>query len=97
MPHSSHQRSPREVRLALCYVLQSTRRHATTEHEIVDPSWIDPRSSGPWFDGWRSLPPDLELPDDSPPTSPARTWLLSSGWRRFGLIRVDEVPSAASG
>ena len=29
------------------------------------------------------------------PTSPPRTWLLSTGWRRCGLIRVDEVPAAA--
>jgi hypothetical protein len=93
--HARLLRSPREVRLALCYVLQNTRRHATTEHEMVDPDWIDPRSSGPWFDGWRSPPDAFASPAEAPPTSEPRTWLLSKGWRRCGLIRVDEVPPAA--
>ena len=100
--HARALRSPREVRAALCYVLQNTRRHATTERTMVDPTWIDPRSSGPWFDGWREAPGGLARADTgepgSPgkrPTSPPRTWLLSTGWRRCGLIRVDEVPAAA--
>ncbi len=93
--HARTLRSPREVRLALCYVLQNTRRHAATEREIVDPTWIDPRSSGPWFDGWRSAPQGYEAPPGEPPVREPRTWLLSAGWRRAGLIRVDEVPSAA--
>ncbi len=93
--HARILRSPREVRLALCYVLQNTRRHATTESEIVDPEWIDPRSSGPWFDGWRSRPESFEPPEGRAPTAEAQTWLLAQGWRRCGLIRVDEVPSAA--
>ena len=85
------------MRLALCYVLQNTRRHATTRDEMVDPAWIDPRSSGPWFDGWRSLPDGFAPPPEREPTSKPRTWLLSEGWRRCGLIRIDEVPSAAFG
>ncbi len=64
--HARILRTPREVRNALCYVLQQTRRHETTDRVMVDPNWIDPRSSG-----------------------------LTHGWRRHGLIRVDEVPSAA--
>jgi REP-associated tyrosine transposase len=93
--HARILRSPREVRHALCYVLQNTRRHATTEQEIVDPHWIDPRSSGPWFDGWRSPPEGFAAPRENPTTAEPQTWLLSEGWRRHGLIRVDEVPSAA--
>jgi putative transposase len=93
--HARILRSPREARYALCYVLQNTRRHATTEREMVDPCWIDPRSSGPWFDGWRSVPDDFAPPPEEAPTSESQTWLLSEGWRRAGLIRVDEVPSAA--
>jgi REP element-mobilizing transposase RayT len=92
--HARALRSPREVRNAICYVVQNTRRHATTERELVDPGWIDPRSSGPWFDGWRGAP-DRPEPTGDPPTSQPRTWLLSRGWRRSGLIRVDEVPAAA--
>jgi REP element-mobilizing transposase RayT len=93
--HARILRSPREVRLALCYVLQNTRRHATTEREIVDPDWIDPRSSGPWFHGWRTFPEAFAPPHGQAPTAEPQTWLLSEGWRRHGLIRVDEVPRAA--
>lgn len=101
--HARALRSPREVRLALCYVLQNTRRHATTARTLVDPSWIDPRSSGPWFDGWRlrnagealAAAHGLHDAGEIAPTSPPRTWLLATGWRRHGLIRLDEVPSAA--
>jgi REP element-mobilizing transposase RayT len=92
--HARILRSPREVRLALCYVLQNTRRHATTDAEMVDPSWIDPRSSGRWFDGWRSVPEGFAAPTEEAPTRAAQTWLLSEGWRRHGLIRADEAPAA---
>jgi REP element-mobilizing transposase RayT len=91
--HARALRSPREVRVALCYVLQNTRRHVTTEREMLDPAWIDPRSSGPWFDGWRGGAPALARGD--PPTASARTSLLSSGWRSAGLVAIDEVPPAA--
>jgi hypothetical protein len=93
--HARVLRSPREVRLALCYVLQNARRHATTADAIIDPAWIDPCSSGKWFDGWRSLPEGVAPPDGPPPVAPAQTWVLSIGWRRRGLIRIDEVPPAA--
>ncbi len=95
--HARVLRSPREVRNALCYVLQNTRRHATSEDEIVDPTWVDPRSSGPWFDGWKDAPEGVASPATDRPTADPQTWLLSEGWRRAGLIRVDEVPSAAFG
>jgi REP-associated tyrosine transposase len=93
--HSRILKSPREVRVALCYVLQNTRRHATTDTEILDPCWIDPRSSGPWFDGWWRAPDGPAPPGEEPPTAEPQTWLLSDGWRRHDLIRVDEVPRAA--
>lgn len=92
--HARVLRTPREVRHALCYVLQNTRRHLTRDGGIVEPGWIDPRSSGPLFDGWRDAE-DIQPPADDPPTVAPRTWLLATGWRRHGLIRVDEVPAAA--
>lgn len=95
--HSRILRTPREVRNAICYVLQNTRRHGTTERVMVDPSWIDSRSSGPWFDGWRRIPEGFAKPAGEPPTADPQTWLLAHGWRRYGLIRVDEVPPAAFG
>ena len=29
-----------------------------------------------------------------PPTMPARTWVLSEGWRKHGLIDVNAVPGS---
>jgi REP element-mobilizing transposase RayT len=93
--HGRVLRTPREARNALCYVLQNARRHADLARGILAPGWIDPRSSGRWFDGW--------IEADSGPdaaarlVSPTRTWLLTVGWRRHGLLAVDEVPPAAWG
>jgi len=28
------------------------------------------------------------------PVAPARTWLLTTGWRRHGLIDPDEIPGS---
>ncbi len=92
--HARVLRTPREARDAVCYVLQNFRRHATTEDEIVDPYWVDPCSSGPAFDGWRGERERPATRGAPVPVSPARTWLLALGWRRYGLIRVDEVPRA---
>jgi REP element-mobilizing transposase RayT len=85
--------SPRQTRAALCYVLQNARRHG----EQPEPRWhgIDPFSSAWWFDGWR----DDEwreglLPPDARSVARARTWLLTVGWRRHGLLALDEVPPA---
>jgi REP element-mobilizing transposase RayT len=85
--------TPRQVRATLCYVLQNARRH----REWIDPRWrgVDPFSSAWWFDGWKDdswrkgmPPPDYKTVAD------ARSWLLTTGWRRSGLLRVDEVPAA---
>jgi REP element-mobilizing transposase RayT len=88
-------RSPRQVRNALCYVLQNARRHG----ESLDPRWcgIDPFSSAWHFDGWcdATWREHLAPPRGDPPVAPPTTWLLTTGWRRHGLIAVDEVPAAA--
>jgi hypothetical protein len=49
-------------------------------------------SSGPWFDGWRGevIVPSSTVrttgPPDEPPVAEPRTWLLRTGWRRYGRI-----------
>lgn len=102
--HARVLRSPREVRWALAYVLQNARRHLESGRGIVDPGWIDPRSSGGGFDGWRDggiadagEGQGAEGPVTGPPVAAPRTWLLATGWRRHGLLRRDEVPAAALG
>jgi len=80
--HARALTTPREVRHAIVYVLLNFRKHLR-----AGPG-VDPRSSGPWFDGWRGPIP----PSASPrPTAPPRTWLAATGWRRLGLIALDEA------
>jgi hypothetical protein len=85
--HGRELASPREVRVALAYVLHNFRKHRRSAS-----AHLDAFSSAPYFDGFREfrgVPP-------GPPTgmgiqharaiAHARTWLLSKGWRRYGLL-----------
>jgi hypothetical protein len=89
--HSRALTTPRAVRNALCYVLANGKKHAAAGCAVAAPDAIDLYSSAPWFDGFvecitvRNLPPE-------PPVVPPRTWLLSIGWRRRGLLSVHELP-----
>jgi REP element-mobilizing transposase RayT len=93
--HSVLLTTPRQMRNALCYVMQNARRHG----EPIDPRWggIDPFSSAWYFDGWaddtwrRHLLPAT----GPPPVAESRTWLLQVGWRRHRLIGIREYPAAA--
>jgi hypothetical protein len=83
-------RSPREVRRALAYVLLDARKHlAKRGRPLPAASRIDPASSGRWFDGWRHAPGRA---CDQPTVARPRTWLLSIGWRRHGLLGLAEIP-----
>ena len=79
--------TPREVRNALVYVLQNWRKHLTGVRGL------DPRSSAAWFTGWRT---SFVAPLGRPPVAPAQTWLASVGWRRHGLVGIDEAPRRRS-
>ena len=84
-------RKPREVRNALAYVLLNVRKHRLQSGGGAPPVRLDEASSGRWFEGWKRPPPvtgtvgirDVAL---------ARSWLLTTGWRRYGLIDPREVP-----
>jgi REP element-mobilizing transposase RayT len=84
-------KSPRQVRNALCYVINNWRRH----HEDGGRAAVDAYSSGIGFDGWkiavnRRITPETELL----PVKFAHGWLLTKGWRRHGLISPWERPAA---
>ena len=93
--HAVPVRSPRQMRNALCYIMNNARRHG----ETLDPAYggVDPFSSAWHFDGWshdrwrqgRGPPPG------EPCVAGARSWLMTEGWRRYGAIGVTEVPPAA--
>lgn len=86
--HSRILRTPREVRNALAYVLNNALRHGLRPANFAP----DPRSSGRWFEGWLDwrAPPIV----GRNPLTRAKTWLLSIGWRRHGLIGIGEVPGS---
>jgi REP element-mobilizing transposase RayT len=90
--HAHVLRTPREVRNALAYVLLNHRSHMARLGQPLGRGGIDPFSSGATFDGWKDAPAVPATP--AAVTSPPRSWLLTTGWRRSGLLSVSEVPAA---
>jgi REP element-mobilizing transposase RayT len=90
--------TPREVHRALRYVLLNARRHsAKAKAASTAPARLDPASSARWFDGWKRDAPAARGGAKTPalerrPVARARTWLLSTGWRRHGLLDPADVP-----
>ena len=97
--HARALTSPRAVRNALVYVLANFRKHARTPL----PAGVDAFSSAVHFDGFRDVKVGIPLPRAGPPfhavmaphvaVAEADTWLARVGWRRRGLIRIDEAPA----
>src|SRR5262245_45793144 len=83
--HARGLETPREVRNALSYALLNARKHG---------AWLapgsDPHSSGPSFDGWKSNEGAVSTQRRLPRP---RTWLLSRGWQRHGLLDPRESPA----
>jgi putative transposase len=80
--HARLIRTPREMRNALVYVLNNWRKH------LPGSRGLDLKSSAAWFVGWRTA---VDAHGESPGAR-ARTWLATVGWRRAGLLHVDEAP-----
>jgi len=86
--------TPKEVRDALRHVLLNARRHSTSARSAVkQAARLDPASSARWFDGWkRRGPGDEEDGLNRRAVARPRTWLLTTGWRRHGLLDPGDVP-----
>jgi hypothetical protein len=89
--------TPREVRNALRYVLLNARRHAAAVRSaMTQAARLDPASSARWFDGWKRKGSEIgEAEEDRPrkrSVARPRTWLLTAGWRRHGLLDPADVP-----
>ena len=65
-------------------VLQNHLHHRPSRH------WVDECSSGRWFTGWKD---PLSPPLTPSPVQAPLTWLLSTGWKRHGLIDFTEGPA----
>ena len=81
--HDRILRTPREVKNAVRYVLKNAQHHG-----MVFKDRPDPHTSGAWFDGWRGNSGPFE-PSPSP-VAKAHTWLMKVGWRRHGLLALNE-------
>jgi REP element-mobilizing transposase RayT len=90
--------SPRQVHHALTYALNNHRKHVWQRWgREIPATWVDPYSSGPWFDGWDMLPDYFWFNAPGPnPTEPPRSWLLRTGWMRHGPIRLTAVPGRSA-
>ncbi|MDJ0867983.1 MAG: transposase [Myxococcota bacterium] len=86
-------RTPREVRHALAYVLLNARKHWRERRGQAPPVGLDEASSGRWFAGWKRRPAGPRPPGVREVALP-RSWLLRSGWRRYGLVDPAEVPGS---
>jgi REP element-mobilizing transposase RayT len=84
--------STAEVRNALAYVLLNARRHAAQRGRRLPKDWVDPRSSASEFWGWKRPLRTVVRLESHHPLPQARSWLLTEGWTRHGLIAIDEVP-----
>ena len=92
--HVERLETPTRVRHAIAYVLGNWRKHGE-DRDVGGPvPRTDRYSTGPFFDGWNTGPgpqvffrKDLPFPDDGPlPIRFPKSWLLTVGWRRGGLI-----------
>ncbi|HEX6589068.1 MAG TPA: transposase, partial [Longimicrobiales bacterium] len=91
--------TPKQARHALAYVLNNWRKHREDRWDFAAQWSVDPYSTGSHFDGWKEREDAVVLWRLRETYQPmvvylARTWLLREGWRKHGLIRVDEVPGA---
>ena len=90
-------RSPRQARSNLAYVVNNWRKHREVQRGALRQWPVDLFSSAPTFDGFADFDPRaVEWPPTylPLPVFQPRTWLLSTGWKQFGLVRTTEVPSA---
>jgi len=83
--HSRALRTPREVRFALAYVLFNFKKH-----QVRVPTRLDPCSSAVYCDGLRDR---RAAPLAGAPVQAPHTWLARVGWRRHGLLSLDEAPA----
>jgi putative transposase len=93
--HAEVLRTPRQTRNALAYVINNWRHHGESQLKLATGWRIDPFSSAPSFDGFRDVDAKaIEWPQRYVPLPvwEPTAWLLTTGWRKHGLIRHNEVP-----
>jgi len=87
--HGRELGTPREVRNALVYVLANGVKHGVNGTRA-----LDALSSAPYFRGFKEAREISELERTDAANVAARTWLLRSGWQKWGLISIAERPKS---
>jgi hypothetical protein len=88
-------KTPTQVRNCIAYVLNNWKHHGESVASLRRPWPVDPYSTASFFDGWKELDGQrLVVPSgyDGPMVWWPKTWLLSEGWRKRGLISMHFVP-----
>jgi REP element-mobilizing transposase RayT len=98
--HARIMRTPREVRNCIGYVLNNWRHHGEHRKRLARGWDIDPYSSAISFSGWKELEHADVMPKPPVTYRPLVVWLpkshlLSTLWRKHGLISCDEVPGGS--
>jgi REP element-mobilizing transposase RayT len=89
--HAHVLKTPSEARHAWVYVMHNAVKHNASASGVCDPY-----SSAAYFDGYASPPRMKGAPlADASMLAKTASWLLTTGWRRRGLIRPDESPKPA--
>ena len=70
------------------------KKHQRDGRQVRVAASIDTFTSAPWFDGWREVVRVHGLEAIVRPIARAHTWLMSIGWRRHGLLSVNDVAAA---
>ncbi|MBL8901002.1 MAG: transposase [Planctomycetes bacterium] len=81
--------TPTQAPNALRYVLQNGKKDG-----VVPSNSINLYSSSLAFDGWMERPsiPSIPAAPVVATVAPASTWMLTTGWRRHGLLGIRELP-----
>ena len=83
--HARELTTPRAVRNAIVYVLMNAKKHRMRIAQV------DHFSSAPWFGGFAQR---IDVAIEPSPVFASKTWLGAMGWRRRGLVGLDEQPRA---
>ena len=89
--HAEILRSPRQTRNALGYLFNNWRKHREDRGSALT---LDPFATGRTFDGFvehRTLHPWTAKAEPLP-VAFATSWMLTTGWKRGGLLSVNDVP-----
>jgi hypothetical protein len=78
--------------------LNNWRKHREDRGQLQRTWNVDPFSSGALFGGWKALEDQVLMWPLRETYQPLvvylpKTWLLYEGWRMYGLIKFDEIPS----